>query len=222
MTHRERVIYALEDAGPCCDACLGDRTGIRPHQAVNSTANRLKKEGQVVRTNRSCPSCSKTKLVNSLPGQAAAPRPEPSHRSPQLLKAGAAASDRPWHWEGNIQARIVSHLVEHGHAIHAVANTATHAQGKDIETKSPNERTLWVSVKGFPERSANVQARHWFSQALFDVILYRDEDTTAELAIGLPAGFSTYENLSKRIRWFKHAVPFRIFWVYEDGHVAVE
>ena len=123
-----------------------------------------------------------------------------------------------------MQARIVGHLAARGHAIRAVADTASRAHGKDVEAETPDGKTLWVSVKGFPEneRSANIQARHWFSHALFDMVLYRGEDPAAELAVGLPAGFATYENLSQRIGWFKAAVPFRIFWVHEDGRVEVE
>ena len=123
-----------------------------------------------------------------------------------------------------MQARVVDYLVKRGHAISAVADTASRAPGKDIEAKTPDGKPLWVSVKGFPEnkRSANTQARHWFSHALFDMVLYRDEDAAAELAVGLPAGFATYENLSQRIGWFKAAVPFHIFWVHQYGHVEVE
>ncbi|MCY3783894.1 MAG: hypothetical protein OXG79_08930 [Chloroflexi bacterium] len=222
MTHCERVIAALEYGGPCCDACLGDRTGIRPHQAVNGAANRLKKEGRVDRIERACPSCKKWKRVNSLVSRPSDPRPEAQERTAQSAKDGTAEPDKPWHWEGNVQARIVSHLVECGHAVRAVADTASRTAGKDIETKAPDGKTLWVSVKGFPERNPHVQARHWFSHAMFDMVLYRHENRAAELAIGLPSGFATYENLSKRIEWFKAVVPFRIFWVHQDGQVEVE
>ena len=226
MTHRDRLIAALEDASPCCDACLGDRTRIRPHQAVNGAANRLKKEGRVVRTRRTCPSCSNTKLVNSLVSWHSDPRPEVQSRAAQPVKAGIAVPGKPWHWEGNVQARIASYLDKCGHAVHEEADTASRSPGKDIETTTHGGKTLWVSVKGFPEETKRtkppVQARHWFSQAMFDMVLYRHEDRGAELAVGLPAGFATYRNLSQRIGWFKAAVPFRIFWVHEDGRVEVE
>ena len=49
---------------------------------------------------------------------------------------------------------------------------------------------LWVSVKGYPrgteKTNPTVQARHWFQGAVFDIVLYRGEDTQVALAIALP------------------------------------
>ena len=222
VTHRERVIKQLRDDGPLCDDCLSGRSGIRPRQSVNQVAHALQQGGLVGRTHSVCPSCGKSKLVNSLAAQYDGKnqvRKEPRHPRGEHVPA---SPDQAWHWEGNVQARIVTYLVENGHAIRAVADTASRAPGRDIEAETPDGKTLWVSVKGFPERSANTQARHWFSQAMFDMILYRAECPKAEFAVGLPAGFATYENLSPRTGWFKDAVPFRIFWVYKDGRVEVE
>lgn len=222
MTHRERVTSELRRTGPLCDDCLSDRSEINPRQAVNQVARTLHREGLVARNQAMCPACRRLKLVNSL-GSAATSHESPSQTA-SFQTSGSSSPKRSWHWEGNVQGRIVGHLVNHWHAIRAVADTASRAPGKDVETETPDGKTMWVSVKGFPEnkRSQNTQARHWFSHALFDMILYRDEDPEAELAIGLPTGFPTYRNLSQRIAWFKRAVPFRIFWVHEDGHVEVE
>ena len=224
MTHRERVIRELRNSGPLCDDCLSDRSGIRPRQAVNQVARALQQEGLVHRTRRVCPSCGKSKLVNTLAEQRDGENQVPKQQEMPPSEDCSDPPGRVWHWEGNVQARIVTYLVEHGYAIRAVADTASRSPGKDIEAETPDRKTLWISVKGYPENRgrANTQARHWFSHALFDMIRYRDEDSTVELAVGLPAGFATYENLSKRIGWFKAAVPFCIFWVHEDGHVEVE
>jgi hypothetical protein len=81
---------------------------------------------------------------------------------------------------------------------------------------------LWISVKGYPEKSHHVQARHWFSGALFDLILYHGENPKARLGIALPDDFTTYENLVPRIKWLKESMPFQIYWVNESGSVRVE
>ncbi len=127
-----------------------------------------------------------------------------------------------WYWEGNVQARVVSYLVYAGYAVRNVANTASREVGKDIVAVSPDGRELWVSAKGYPEKSRNVQARHWFSGALFDLVLYRGESTDAKLALALPDGFATYANFLPRVDWLKKAMNFEVFCVSEDGSVRVE
>ena len=129
-------------------------------------------------------------------------------------------SDKPWYWEGNIQTKIVEHLESTEWGILTSANTATREAGKDI-VATKNGKELWVSVKGWPERSVNTQARHWFSSALFDLILYRDIDPDVQLAIGLPSGFSTYQNLIPRVSWLRNNLPFEIITVSEQGNVEI-
>lgn len=211
-------------AGPLCDDCLCQRSGMASRQIANRVSRALQHEGFITRTRRLCPSCKKLKLVNSLTCPGNLDDSDFRENSVESDVSAPASSNRVWFWEGNVQRRIVDSLSEAGHTVRVEADTASRARGKDVETRTPGGEKLWVSVKGFPEnkRSQNTQARHWFSQALFDMILYRDEDPYAELAIGLPAGFTTYRNLSQRVDWFKSAVPFRIFWVHQDGRVDVE
>lgn len=103
-----------------------------------------------------------------------------------------------------------------------MADTESRAPGKDIIALSPDGRELWVSVKGFPENSPNTQARHWFSGAVFDLILYHGENPDVTLALGLPDGFPTYKGLPPRVKWLQESMPFRIYWVAESGRVSVE
>ena len=119
-----------------------------------------------------------------------------------------------------MQSQIVAYLAAKGYQILQVANTEKRSPGKDISARTPDGKILWISVKGWPERSSNTQARHWFSQALFDMILYREEEADAELAIGLPAGFPTYANLWERVQWFRKVLPLVAFWVQKDGSVS--
>lgn len=81
---------------------------------------------------------------------------------------------------------------------------------------------MWVSAKGWPKKSQNPQARHWFSEGLFDIIRYRDESKEVDLALAFPEGFRTYLNLAKRIGWFKEVAKFMIFWISEEGTIRIE
>lgn len=76
--------------------------------------------------------------------------------------------------------------------------------------------------KGYPDKSQHVQARHCFSSALFDLVLYRGESSTAKLVLALLEGFTTYANLYPRIEWLKQTLPFEIYWISENGNVRVE
>jgi hypothetical protein len=80
---------------------------------------------------------------------------------------------------------------------------------------------MWVSVKGWPEKSVNTQARHWFSGAIFDLVLYKDQSPDVRLAIGLPAGFSTYQNLFPRVKWLRKNLPFEVITVSENGTIKL-
>jgi len=84
------------------------------------------------------------------------------------------------------------------------------------------EKSYGFRSRGWPEKSPNTQARHWFSQALFDIILYRDESEDVELALAFPEGFTTYHNLAKRIKWFQKVARFKIFWISKGGAIHME
>jgi hypothetical protein len=116
----------------------------------------------------------------------------------------------------------VGFLQSSGHQISSTANTQTREAGKDIQAKSGDGTEVLISVKGYPEKSPHTQARHWFAELLFDIIVYRDEHPTAQLGIGLPDGFTTYLNLAKRVSWFKQSARFQFYWVNEDGEIRVE
>jgi hypothetical protein len=103
-------------------------------------------------------------------------------------RKSASWGNHPWYWEGNIQAMLASYLAKEGCKIISIANTVSRESGKDIKAITPNGKELWVSVKGWPEKSQNTQARHWFSQALFDIILYRDGSKDVELALKICKG----------------------------------
>lgn len=186
-----------------------------PRQQVNQICRPLQKQGTIKRTRINCPLCRTFKIVNSLIDNT-------SHIIDQPARANATQPSKPWSWEGNIQDVIVQYLRQKGHKIIRVSNTENREQGKDIVATTHTGQPLWVSVKGLPEKSANIQARHWFSQALFDMILYRSENSNAKLGIGLPDNVPTYLNLVSRVAWFKQACGFTFFWASQNGKVREE
>jgi hypothetical protein len=121
-----------------------------------------------------------------------------------------------------VQSVVVEYLLEIGYLVQSFADTATKQRGKDIVAKTTSGRTLWVSAKGYPAGTVNTnartQARHWFAQALFDLILWHGEDSAAALALALPQ-YEIYRRLSDRVRWFLSDIGCCIFWVSEDGSI---
>jgi len=84
---------------------------------------------------------------------------------------------------------------------------------------------MWVSAKGYPagtgKTSPSVQARHWFSHALFDLVLWRGENRTVQVGLALP-GKKDVSGSCARVRWFLEEVDASIYWVSEGEHVEVE
>ena len=221
VTHRDTILAFLASAsGPICDDCLSDRTGIEPRQTINLNCRRMEKANQVVRNETlSCHYCRTEKICNIRSQNVIVSR---------KLPAPVAKTDDPhklWHWEGNIQDRLVTWLEQEDWTILSAADTAAKSAGKDIIAECDG-RTLWISVKGYPRGTQKTnpptQARHWFSHAVFDLVRYRDESESTQLALGLPDSFVTYRNLATRVTWLRSHLPFTIYWVSEAGEVRVE
>lgn len=218
MTNKYLILSSLSSE-EICDDCLSETSGVKPRQTVYAICRDLHKESSILRHQAKCHRCRKVKLSNRLSDKSLT-EIETAATSP--AKVVSHDEQSPWFWEGNVQAKVISYLVQNGCSIRSAADTASRAQGKDIVALAPDGRQLWISVKGFPEKSPNTQARHWFSGAIFDLVLYRGESSEVSLAIALPDGFITYANLSPRISWLKDTMPFEIYWVSENGEVRVE
>ena len=215
MTIQTRILGALGRADRLCDDCLAEVTGVKPRQTINIQARELAKRKALSRAIEDCARCRRTKIVNRLGDQPTSSTPT----KPSSL--GAPESDRPWYWEGNVQRKIVDFLRTNGYSIQSEADTASRQHGKDIVARSPDGRLLWVTVKGYPDKSKHVQARHWFAGALHDLTRYRDEDEKATLAMGLPGGFTTYEGLIGRHAAVRRFLAYQVYWVAQDGTVTV-
>jgi hypothetical protein len=228
LTHRERILKTLsETAVPVCDDCLARITGINPRQTVYQNCTYLANSGKIRRRQGECAFCARIKIVSWIEKGvenyanyldiADITRTKTSSEKEKDSKTTPS-----WYWEGNIQSKLVAYLAGQGYFIRSVTDTASRSQGKDIVAVTPEDRELWVSVKGFPENNSYTQARHYFAQAVFDVILYRSENPAVELALALPHGFPTYERLASRISWLRRALPLRIYWVDNLGNVKEE
>lgn len=227
MTHRERILKTLsETAVPVCDDCLARIAGINPRQTVYQNCTSLANSGKIRRRQGECTFCAKIKIVswieNGVENYASPLAKADITRTETSSEKEKDSKTPPWYWEGNIQSKLVAYLAGQGYFIRSVTDTASRLQGKDIVAVTPEGRELWVSVKGFPENNSCTQARHYFAQAVFDVVLYRSENPAVELALALPHGFPTYERLSSRISWLRMALPLRVYWVDNLGNVKEE
>ncbi len=136
-------------------------------------------------------------------------------------EAARVDGPRPWSWEGNVQDAVIRFLQAEGYEIIRAADTASKEHGKDVEARK-GTNTLWVAVKGYPLRTPktnpSLQAAHWFSDALFDVVSWRGEDPQAELALALP-DYPRYQMLASRVAWLQTPARFHLLWVRENGSV---
>ncbi len=219
MTIEAKILSTLERTERLCDDCLSEVTGVNPRQAINSKCRELVLNKTVARATEDCVRCRRVKIVNRLIKRLGSKGAAPPVMHASTLVTG---TERPWYWEGNVQSRIVDFLIAHGCAVQSAADTASRQQGKDIIATRQDNRTLWVTVKGFPEKSKNTQARHWFAGALHDLARYRDEDARAVLAMGLPHGFTTYESLIRRNAAVRKFLGYSVYWVSADGAVTVD
>lgn len=124
-------------------------------------------------------------------------------------------TSKPWYWEGNIQLSLALYLQSLGWEIKEYADTKSRNQGKDLVAFKNDVGDYWITIKGYPEKSPYTQARHWFSQAIFDTILYHNENPEVRLGIGIPNGFQTYLNLIPRVSWFLRQQNIRLYLINE-------
>ncbi|MEK5645814.1 hypothetical protein BK138_32005 [Paenibacillus rhizosphaerae] len=216
MSNKDKILSSITHA-TLCDDCLSNSANVKPRQTVYSICRSPGEASIIKRYEGVCEHCHKSKIINQFLNEVKTS----GEKLDSLRSVKLNSENTPWYWEGNVQSKVVRYLVLNGYTIHSVADTISRSSGKDIiASKSGSE--LWISVKGYPQKSQHIQARHWFSNAIFDLLLYHDENPEAQLGIALPVGFTTYKNLIPRINWLKNSMPFQFFWVDEFGNVQVE
>jgi len=218
MTHKENILLFLSNLnGKICDDCIAHELKMKRRQIAYKNCTELENNSKISRGYGSCSYCHKYKKVSSSDLNMQNKDIITSTKSFQSL-----ANQENWYWEGNVQDAILKYLVNKEYKILSVSDTSARAQGIDIKAISSNRRETWISVKGYPNKSEYSQARQWFAVALFDLIRYRTESSDVDLTIGLPDGFSTYLNLVPRVKWLKVNLPFKFFWVSENGEIREE
>lgn len=137
-----------------------------------------------------------------------------------------------WHWEGNVQAAMVEHLLAQGWTIVSAADTATKEPGIDVLAERGGRR-LAVEVKGYPsdrymrgkrrgERKPTrppVQARHWYAGALLTTMLTKGTHPDWALALAFP-DFPTYRSLLERTASSLRALDVAVYLVSDGGRVT--
>lgn len=224
---------------PLCDDCLAATAGISPRQTVFRLSTALAGQGRVIRRRQTCGACGKTKNTSS--ASATAPLQRARREPVQTDTAGATrdpdrrrSGDKPWHWEGHVQAALEAWLKTQGWRVTATADTASKEPGIDI-VATKNGRWLAVEVKGYPSKtyeygprrgepkptSPSNQARQWFSHALLSMMLLRHKRTDAEIAVCIP-DFKTFRRLASGTRACFETLGFGIYFVGQDGQVMPE
>lgn len=151
------------------------------------------------------------------------PEAEPGHSDPR----------DEWHWEGNVQAALVTYLALEGWEVVRVADTDSGEQGHDVHARRDGIRLL-AEVKGYPSEryvrgpkrgqrkptSPNLQARHWFANALLTGHLTRGAEPNARVALVFP-DFVTYRRLAERTRDPLGGAGIEVWFVHPDATVEV-
>jgi hypothetical protein len=217
MTTKQRIISFLQSHPEGVDDDdLTKALGLRFRAQANMRCRELERDGLVIRRQVN------GKIHNFWAGKSmetiSSTTPIPQQSQDNLSRY------EQWFWEGNVQSKVISYLATQGYQIRSVADTASHQQGIDIVAEQ-NGKPIWVSVKGYPQgterTNPSVQAGHWFKEAIFDIIAYRERDKNVLLAVAFP-DFPRYRSLAKRISWLKPVANFHYFWVNESGEVAAE
>jgi hypothetical protein len=220
MTVRDRIVEHLKaHAEGVDDDMLTEALGLSRRQHANQECRKLESAGLVER--RLVNGKTRNFLQDGRRNSEAVAQPVLSVQ-PVIVSESIRKHDKPWYWEGNVQSAVVTFLVSQGFMIRRVADTLSREQGKDVVAVSSSGLELWVSIKGRPEgtprTSPNLMARHYFADALHDLLCWREEDESVALALALP-DFVTYRNRADKLARRMIELKASILWVFENGKV---
>jgi Holliday junction resolvase-like predicted endonuclease len=141
--------------------------------------------------------------------------------------------NREWFWEGHIQQGLCFHLMSNGWTIVSNADTASKQRGIDIVAQKGGEELL-IEVKGYPSTvyasgskagrlkptQPTVQARHWYSHAVFSALLLLNKarDGNRHVALAFP-DFPRYRSLITQTLVSLRKLGIGVFLVSEAGAV---
>jgi hypothetical protein len=137
--------------------------------------------------------------------------------------------------EKNVIRAIADHLDSSGYCILTWNDGERHERGPDISAEKNGVRYI-IEAKGYPstlyERTGPLgkkgekkrthpatQARHWFSEALFQVILAKEANPSIKVALGLPER-KVYLNFLKQLTDSRRHFEIHTFLLKADGTIA--
>ena len=140
--------------------------------------------------------------------------------------------EQEWYEETNVARKIKNFLEATGWEIEKF-NEDKRARGPDIIAIKEGHRLI-VEVKGFPSERyvrgpkkgqlkptpSNLQAKHWFAEALLSLIIKKNQMPDVEIALGLP-DFPKYRELIDGVNCLRKAIGLRFFIVRRNGQVEV-
>jgi hypothetical protein len=65
-----------------------------------------------------------------------------------------------------------------------------------------------------------LQAKHWFAEALYDLIRAKSARPELEIALGFPR-FERYVKLLREVEWFREKAGLLCYLVSENGEVEI-
>jgi len=219
-----------------CDDCLSNRLLIEPRQTTNRMCRELETERKISRIQSTCHICKNLKISNFINTDV----PVKNKNSINIVQTTSLAPPAPgdkwsyeneWFEETNISRKIRDYLKATGHEIIRF-NDDKRQKGHDIEVIKNDIKTI-IEVKGFPSKyyvgtekqgkkkptHPNLQAKHWFSEALLSLLLAKCEAWgEVTIAMGLPR-FQKYEELCSKILPLREKLGIKIYFVDESGNV---
>lgn len=140
--------------------------------------------------------------------------------------------EKEWFEETNVARKIRGYLQETGYRI-IKFNEDKRQKGPDIVAEKDGVKVI-VEVKGYPSdkyvrgekkgqkkpTNPNLQAKHWFSEVLLQVLLAKSENTNAVVCMGLPK-FPLYEKLIGQLEHILRDLGVICYLVDENGEITV-
>jgi len=133
-----------------------------------------------------------------------------------------------WFEETNVSRKIKNALESVGYRI-TKFNEDKREKGHDIEAIKEGLEII-VEVKGYPSdkyvsgpnegkkkpTNPNLQAKHWFGEALLALLMAKSENSDCKIVIGLP-DFRKYRNLLDKIKFVMEKLEIGYILVDEKG-----
>ena len=139
--------------------------------------------------------------------------------------------EREWFEETNVARKIKDYLQNMGYQI-IKFNENKREKGPDTIAKKDDVEII-VEVKGYPSdkyvigekkgqkkrTEPDLQAKHWFSEALLQVLLAKSENPNAVVCMGFPK-FQVYEELINQLKDILQNLKIICYLVDENGKVT--